>query len=41
MSEHVLVELLVAELDEHDVLLRRRGAPALRLTQADRMAGNR
>jgi hypothetical protein len=27
---------VVAELDEHDVLLRRRGAPALRLTQADR-----
>ena len=27
---------VVAELDEHDVLLRRRNAPALRLTQADR-----
>lgn len=27
---------VVAELEKHDVLLRRRGAPALRLTQADR-----
>jgi hypothetical protein len=27
---------VVAELDEHDVLLRRRGAPALRLSQASR-----
>lgn len=27
---------VVSELDEHDVLLRRRNAPALRLTQADR-----
>jgi len=27
---------VVAELDEHDVLLCRRNAPALRLTQADR-----
>lgn len=27
---------VVAELENHDVLLRRRGAPALRLTQADR-----
>lgn len=27
---------VVAELDDHDVLLRRRNAPALRLTQADR-----
>ena len=27
---------VVAELDEHAVLLRRRNAPALRLTQADR-----
>ena len=27
---------VVAELEEHDVLLRRRGAPALRLMRADR-----
>ena len=27
---------VVAELAEHDVLLRRRNAPALRLSQADR-----
>lgn len=27
---------VVAELDDHDVVLRRRNAPALRLTQADR-----
>jgi hypothetical protein len=27
---------VVAELEEHDVVLRRRGAPALRLTQVDR-----
>lgn len=27
---------VVAELEEHDVLLRRRGAPTLRLTRADR-----
>lgn len=27
---------VMSELDEHDVLLRRRNAPALRLTQADR-----
>jgi len=32
---------VVSELDEHDVLLRRRNAPALRLTQADRHEARR
>ncbi len=31
--------VVVAELDDHDVVLRRRNAPALRLSQADRAEG--